>query len=117
MIRDNEAPSEDLAEATITLAIRTQATLIEHQLALKKIFLDRAGRCLPQVLAGRANASQGERLQHEPHKLCVPGSTPGPAPFAPDECGRPSEASVHSSATNPNAAAFSQVHISGGGRW
>lgn len=87
-----DEPTDDLAEATITLAIRTQATLIEHQLALKKIFLARSSRCLTQskgekvsidVLAGRASdeaMTQGARSQHEPHKLCVLGSTPSPAP-------------------------------------
>lgn len=108
---------EELAEATVTLAIRTQATLIEHQLALKKIFLARSSRCLTQskgekvsidVLAGRASdeaMTQGARSQHEPHKLCVLGSTPSPASPHPD------------GAINPNASAFSHVHVVGGGRW
>lgn len=91
-----EEPSEDLTEATITLRIKTQATLIEHQLALKKIFLARAGRCLPTKAGGysptypeRASypdqaITQGERSQDEPHKLCLLGSTPGPASRRPD---------------------------------
>lgn len=126
----NDEPSEDLTEATITLKIKTQATLIEHQLALKKIFLERAGRLLPQrdyiflpgqgryspyldgvkpsidVLPGPGTA-QGERSQGQPHKLRLAGSTPAPAILPGWGNGK-----TEAESRNPNAA-----HPFRGSRW